>query len=243
MINSKRGVMFEGMMFLVVFLILTTSFIALYNKQNNFPAGYSIGERQFSIIKTYQEAEKQLLYIDQSAYYSLRQSIHELARNGGLLEAQEKQCGKYQGASVLYTIRSDESGALINQKCNKNNDPISNLEHLFNEKLNNYLLIYPENLPVNNYDYRIENGLKITGLSINPLRFNIYSGEGKNPKIGTVIEENGEQKDIMDFTQIDLWEGKTPERYRQKFPDESLRRSKVCYPYSKAMQKGVTAII
>ncbi|MBI4453247.1 hypothetical protein HY636_01245, partial [Candidatus Woesearchaeota archaeon] len=46
----------------------------------------NIGERQFSLIRTYQEAEKALFYIDQSAKYSLQQAVYELGKDGGLSE-------------------------------------------------------------------------------------------------------------------------------------------------------------
>ena len=37
--------------------------------------------------------------------------------------------------------------------------------------------------------------------------------------------------------QIDLWEGNTPERYREKYPDENVRKKYVCYPYGNDVEK------
>ena len=114
-------------MFFIILIILTTAFFTLYKKQNKFPEGYLIGDRQFSLIKTYQKSESTLLFIDQSAKYSLQQSIYELAQNGGIFGIYESEeidtssviqgneivvqtnnkCGKFRGANIWYNLEID----------------------------------------------------------------------------------------------------------------------------------------
>lgn len=256
-----------------------------------------IGYYQFTILKVSNNAEKALFYTTQSAKYSLQQSVYDLAQYGGFIEiaAEEglnsesegtykRKCGSFQGYSIWYEL--ENTPPYSKKSCIDKENIKLNLEYLFNQNLNQYLLIYPENLPLDNYNYEIKGSLEMIGKSIVPLKFNILKDESKQvaeEAVETKIETTQGSKNFKDFTgtklcakgstcllteeafkrlekaneiaeekgvslevysayrskkkQIDLWEGKTPERYAQRFPNEMDRRAKVCYPYGDDVEK------
>jgi len=129
-----------------------------------------IGVTQTAIKKAQYNSEEILFFIDQAAKYSIYNSIHGLAENGGFYG--ESTCGKYKNSNLW-----DAS----NKDCN----PL--IEFNFGKYLQNDLNIYIENartklreeycryaniaekisLPKNNYDFLIEsdkNTLNITGI-------------------------------------------------------------------------------
>ena len=214
---KKKAFMFEGIMFFVIFIILTTAFLTLYKKQSQFPKGYSIGERQFSLIKIYQKAENTLFYLDQSAKYSLQQAVYELAQNGGVTEFfvneeiegsetiyinnieenQISKCGKFKGTNIWYKLEKDDSN-IKKIGCFDEKSAFINLESLFNKKFNEFLINHPENILLDNYNYEIKDGLEITGRAIEPLRFyilkmDINSKIEETPIIKAAIKEPREK--------------------------------------------------
>ena len=94
-----------------------------------------IGEIQLATLKTMQEAEQDLTYIDNAAKISAEQAIYELAENGGFKEA---KCGSYG-----FNLWNDK-----NKECFP--DYKINFTSLFNDKLNKFLVGL--NL-VDNYDF------------------------------------------------------------------------------------------
>jgi len=162
----KKAFMFEGAMFFIVLILLTTAFITLYNKQNKFPENYWIGTRQFGLINTYQEGEKALFYIDQSAKYSVQQAIYELGQKGG---HENPNCGDYFGYSLWNTETKKIDECLPSYK--------ESFKSIFNMGLNTYLTKYPDvRILRNNYNFLLKNEnnkLEIIGNAKNKLFFNI----------------------------------------------------------------------
>ena len=152
LIKSKKAVMFEGVMFFIILILLTTAFITLYKKQDKFPEGYRIGERQFGLINTYQEAERALFYIDQSAKYAAYKSIYDLGQKGGY---EIPDCGRYPGYN-LWVGLDDESGL---KECYPEEGIEKSFNSIFNKNLNTYLIKYPNvKIPRNNYDILLKTG-------------------------------------------------------------------------------------
>lgn len=114
-----------------------------------------IGEHQFAIIKTANDAEKALLYIEHSSKYSAQQAAYELAKKGGIAVS---DCGQHYG----YSVWIDSS----NKNCNPGNDQLSgSFGTTLNDELLKYLEIYPGALIPSYYDYKLSGNLDIVGIS------------------------------------------------------------------------------
>ena len=167
--KSKKGLIFELLIFVAILVVLVYAFTALYAKHGQFPPGYRIGDRQFSLMHTIQEAEFALFYVDQSATYVLDKSINELAEKGGI--SAENSCGNFNGASVWYTLERADSG-YRETDCFDDAKVRDSLKIIFDKNLNTYLGDNPYNLPQNNYEYQVENS-RITGFAKAPLVIDI----------------------------------------------------------------------
>ena len=194
---TKKGLFFDLIMFFVVFVILTTAIIVLYNKQNQFKKGYMIGDRQFSLINTYQKAEKILFYIDQSAKYSLQQSIYDLSQNGGISEIEnlgadegpaDYKCGKFSDAYVWFEIKKTQNGYDLT-KCFEESSVNASLIYLFDGNFKDYISNYPVEIPLGNYKYDIkESGL--VGLAAEPVKINIFVNKKNGINAKTMMPAN-----------------------------------------------------
>lgn len=156
--NNKKGalILVPFMVFLfVVGLVIAWSMIT--SSQQSF--NEKIGERQSKLINTYQQAEKALLYIDQSAKYSAYQSIYDLAQNGGF--SKEKKCGDYLNYSFWRTDSKEIDECTPDFK--------ENFKLTFNDNLNQHFEKYNKNsniiIPKDNYNNLVVKG-KLTILGI-----------------------------------------------------------------------------
>ena len=173
---KKKAVVFEWAMVIIGLIALTTAFFALAKKQDPFKAE-PIGKKQYEIILAYQEGEKALFYIDQSAKYSALQAYFDLAENGGNHLA--AKCGDYLGY------------ALWNSKDKKIDDCFpdykKNFELFFEDNLNEYLISYPSaDIPTYNYIFQVaENGpvIEIIGAALESISIDILKeGAGESGK-------------------------------------------------------------
>ena len=168
--KTKKGVVLEGVLFIVILVVLVTAFTTLYKKHNQFPAGYRIGDRQFSLMDSIQEAEAGLFYVDQAAQHSADESIDELADKGGI-SAEEQKCGRFNGANVWYELRRADAGYEVTD-CLDETKIEKNFETIFDKNLNDNLIDNPYNIPLNNYEYQFDD-THITGLAKAPLKIEI----------------------------------------------------------------------
>ena len=213
---GKKAVIFEGVIFFVILIILTTAFFTLYNKQGKFPDKYKIGERQFSLLQTYQQAEKALFYIDQSAKYSLQQAVYELSKSGGIPDADfsdeerlevesnenllDNTCGNFYGYPIWYSSKKDESGSYIRNPCFDLSKVEDSLKYFFNKDMNQYLQIYPYNIPSDNFNYDIKGSLEITGKAKGPIKFDILKEPEKAIGLTTYEKKIQDEKNIGKIT-------------------------------------------
>lgn len=162
--SNKKGSFFTLIIVVLLVVILTTAFFALRKKQD--PSDRFIGERQYGLINTYQEGEKALFYIDQSAKYSAQQAIYELGQRGG---HENPNCGNYSGYSLWNTETKKIDECFPNYK--------ENFKSVFNKNLNSYLTKHPDvKIPKNNYNFLLKNennNLEIIGKATTKLFLNI----------------------------------------------------------------------
>lgn len=152
--------MYSAFMVLITIILLATMVVVVIGKQNKFD-GKKIGEIQMQTIKTYQNAEKTLFLIDQTAKYSAYDTIYELAENGGIYIAHEK-CGKYLDYQILYDRE---------EYCDS--DTEEQFKEIYSKNIDEYL---SQILPANSFALQIlkgQNQLKIIGVSKNMIEFPI----------------------------------------------------------------------
>jgi len=153
-----------------VFIILTSLFVRTEYKKASFPK--TLGETQINTLETYQEAEKALFFIDQSAKLSAEQAIYDLGQSGGFKEI--SSCGEYYN----YALWNNEG----NIECYP--ETKSALSHFTDTYLNNYLTKYSAQIiPQNNYDYLIKESNDITtiyGFATRNLELELAGGIGKH---------------------------------------------------------------
>lgn len=79
---NKKGqlAVFLLIIFIVTAIVLTIGFL---DKSISKGTTSFIGEEQLRLLQTYQDSEKDLFYIDQSAKYSVNQALLILSENGG----------------------------------------------------------------------------------------------------------------------------------------------------------------
>ena len=75
-----------------------------------------------------------------------------------------------------------------------------NLEYIFNNNLNQYLIKHPYNIPLDNYDYELQGSLEIIGKATEPLKFDILKDESKQIAKESVKTPEG----LIDFTGTEL---------------------------------------
>ena len=202
----------------VVLIIFIKLFLVLWDKDAAFKDN-PLGKRQFGLIKTYTKAETVLFYIDQSAQFSLSQSAYELANNGGISEIEVSdvegfagyECGKFNDAYVWYQVEK-QGDAYIPKKCFDDSSPETNLKYLFDQKLDQYLLKHPYNIPTENYKYEFKNNLEIIGNAVYPIKFDIFKKE--IPEDFSAYQNEQSQTKPIDAKQFDRQVEKTPDGLR-----------------------------
>ncbi len=197
LIKNKRGIDMWWI-FLIVAVFVALMSYSVSKTQEKKQIGNYIGEYQFSMISTINDAEKAEFYIHQSAKYSLQQSIYDLAQGNveddvELIDTsdsvkEETGCGTFNNVDVWYILKKDGSKYELT-KCTDEESFKTKLEYIFNKNLNKYLENYPANLILNNYDYEIRSGIEIVGKAKSQLSFDILKAttaqKKDNKKLGT----------------------------------------------------------
>src|SRR3989338_7504135 len=79
---KKAALVYNWTLTFMVIFILAWTLIQFNSKYNKYEL---VGKKQLGLFKIYQKAESPLFYLDQSAKYSLQQSVYELAQTGGFV--------------------------------------------------------------------------------------------------------------------------------------------------------------
>ena len=163
-IKSKKGaILFNITLVFITVIVLTTAFFVLTNKKNSFPSG--IGGTQIEIIKTYQEADKILLYVDQAAKFSVDQAAYDLGLQGGYNTVSD--CGKITNYMIWQTNTKECYPYFI-----------ENFGGLINKEMDKYLNNYPSQsgltIPKDNYEFTIYTD-KVIGTALEDININMYN--------------------------------------------------------------------
>ncbi len=256
--NTKGALPFNITLVVMMVFILIYAWVQLSYKYNSFER--SLGEKQYELLHIYQRAESFLLYIDQSAKYSLEQSVYDLAKSGGISELDtsdteiidpgtddtsevmpKNDCGKIKGSNVWYAIKKDESKNKIVVQCFDENSVSYNMEYLFDKSLNAYLQQHPDNIPINNYFYEETGNLEVIGIPERPLKFEIYNvrlsvgmGGSETTAIQPVQVATGQPSCLRKARSINSATGAAsaniPQTPPVSIPKETIQISKQCIP-------------
>ena len=160
--GKKSQVLLYGLMFAIVAAIII-SFIDDVKTKKEFGM---IGESSLALIDSSIEAERALLYIDQSAKYSVHQTIYDLAKNGGCDKGE-----KYLGYTLWDVNNKDTNGCYPDIESSKNS-----YLNIFSGNLNNYLSKYESvELMLDKYNLNFEDK-QLVGIAIEPLKISIETG-------------------------------------------------------------------
>jgi len=185
--KSKKAMIFNIALVLLALTVLTTAFFRLSNKQFDKTAGLDvqIGERQAQIFNLYQQAEKALFYIDQSAKLSAYQSVYDLGQKGGF--ENQSDCGIYHN----YNFWKDETGECLPENIK------SNFTAIFNENLDDYASLYSgASIPFDNYDLELKNNLEILGKAKSQLQIGVSGEKSTITEYNAIIERASRKYDI-----------------------------------------------
>ena len=168
--GKKSQVLFYG---ILIGIIIIPVMVVIYNVKTSKEFDV-IGTYSLSILDASIEAEKALLYIDQSAKYSAYQAIYDLAKNGGCNNG-----NKYQGFTLLDVGNQNSDQCYPAIESSKNN-----YFNILQNNLNNYLSKYkPLELPLDNYDFTLDpESNNLIGIPKNKLKINIINKKQKNPE-------------------------------------------------------------
>jgi len=96
--TSKKGMIFNIFLVIITVIVLTTAFVKLTNKFDNFEK--VMGEHQLEQILKIQKGEKSLACIDIAARIGMHESLYNLQLAGGT----SGDCGKYYGFNLWHDV-------------------------------------------------------------------------------------------------------------------------------------------
>ena len=126
--KAQTFVFIINLFLLITLTTLYLNFANTYDKEKVLGQTVSIGSYGSAIIKAYQDQEGALLYLDLSAEKSLENSLLELGKTGGLLNA---SCG-----SNIYSLWNSENNDCIP-------DERETLKYIFLTRLEKHVSKYP----------------------------------------------------------------------------------------------------
>ncbi len=160
LLRNKKGMDYAAMLVLVVIICLLYLYVQLMGKVNDFSV--RIGESQVAMLNAFQEGEKALLYVDQSARFSVYKALDSVAQQAGV---------KGDACTVI-----DESGKKVNawvcsgsyEKWLESVQPYDVFNEMMNKQMTSYSNQYTSvSLPENNYEILVQKAT-VTGIAIAP---------------------------------------------------------------------------
>ncbi|MBD3309937.1 transglycosylase SLT domain-containing protein [Candidatus Woesearchaeota archaeon] len=164
-IRSRKGVVFMVILVaIIVPVIMFSLFVKMEIKKANV-ANKELGEMQFELLQTYQRGEKTLLYVDQSAKYSMHHAIYDLLESGGYAKS---PCGEKQGYMLWKNLEKD---------CYPDRDSLAEQYPVFlNDHINFYAGAFPEKgIPFDNYEYQadIDDDIEVIGIAFQNIMLDV----------------------------------------------------------------------
>ena len=210
------------------FVAIGTFFYYLIISQNQ-PLGDYIGDFQLNLIRNFQTGDDVLLYIDQSAKYTLQRTIFGLASNGGFYS--QSECGSFGGANIWAVIEKESK---IGKECYPNEDSLNkNFKNYFDNILSDYLASYPDAYIPISYEYELKDNLEIVGKAKENLEIGIAQ-KGFAPNAAKVTSDSGEiyrqslTKEIPQILKVPMKSNPDIETIKQYHPEVWSQYAELC---------------
>lgn len=176
-INNKKALIFSISLIFIAIGAFVLLFTAVSKLEKSTDPLRTIGERALEILQANAESEKLFFYIDESAKISADDAFKRLAETAGIVDT---ACGTIEDSGQKYVYWNTAS-----KNCFEVNF-YDVYQTYFNSKLNKYLRILNQNIPMNNYELFIKDSEELSGIAIQPVQFNIMSPK-ETAKAGIII--------------------------------------------------------
>ncbi len=157
MIKDKKAVDYSFFLVIVVIIVLSALFIAIYTIGDRHD--FKLGETQAALFNTFYSSESMLFFVDQAAKYSAYQSLSELP-------SVDKGCGKLDNIPIFNNKENPLNICLF--------DATELFKNLLNKKLNNYFEQYSTyNISKDNYEFLLLND-SIKAIALEPVYVGVF---------------------------------------------------------------------
>jgi len=153
--KNKKGLDYSAFMVLVVLIVMLALFLQLNSKLDVF--GVRVGDNALALLESYYEGEKLVLFVDQSARYSVFHALSDMSLNGGFIGSPD--CGFINDRP--YWFRN-------NKKCYDSVDWLASFEYYFSEQLDAYFSLYSLAIPEDNYEFTVSDD-SVIGIPVRPV--------------------------------------------------------------------------
>ncbi len=170
---GKKAQFFMPLFFILTLIIFITLYLDFAAKSEQFEGKNDrIGEKQLAVLKTAQEGEKALLYIDIAAKYAYEKALLETAKNSYI--SADSKCRHYRGTPIFYGTTD-----CMSYNYNEDKQLQKELETAITTKFNDALIPYIEayqdvGIPGDNYALTFSDAI-VTGTAMQEIEIPIFS--------------------------------------------------------------------
>ncbi|MBW2969071.1 hypothetical protein KY314_03060 [Candidatus Woesearchaeota archaeon] len=174
--KNKKGLDYSAWMIIVVFIVIIYLFVVIYSKLDVFDV--SIGDQEACLMNSYYEGDKILLFVDQSAKFSVYRALGEWGKNGASLP---DKFPFFKLSNTPYWFKD-------NIKYYKDANFYESFEFYFKNNLKKYLEKYPDYFLDIDYEIAVTDD-KILGVPLKPVLLPVVLSPEKKEKYGELISE------------------------------------------------------
>lgn len=161
LLRSRKGAEYSAFLVIVVFISVIYLFIQLYSKLDVFEL--QVGDQELALLSAYQEGDELLLFIDQSAKYSVYRAVSDTAANGGFVAGSEP-CGSILSDSdENYSFWFEEGN-----KCYSGVNVYDSFEYYLSKNFDSFVEKAHYAVNGNNFEFAVSNG-RVVGVSLKPV--------------------------------------------------------------------------
>lgn len=182
--KQKKALIFSISLVFIALAAFIALMLVLTKIQNTIDPVRTIGERSIELLNSKAETDKILFFVDEAAKISAEKALKKLQYSSGLLDI--TLCGILSRPEKAYIYWNQ-----IDKNCFETNF-YENYQTLFNREMNDYLELFAQQIPLDNYDILIQDGKSLSGIALSPLQITHYLPRNKeefekNPKGRTFI--------------------------------------------------------
>ncbi|MBN1644739.1 hypothetical protein JW851_01695 [Candidatus Woesearchaeota archaeon] len=181
--KNKKAMDYSAFLVIIVAIVVVFLVIQLYAKLDVFKM--RIGEQEVVLMNAYQEGDKLMLFVDQSAKYSVYKALGDIAFNAGFI-FQNEPCGVIGPLPLKDITGRYPFWFKDNKKCYQDIDFYQIFEHYLNFNLDFYFSKYPSYIPRDNYEFVVSKN-EILGIPVKPISLPLIAPADKKEHYGEVM--------------------------------------------------------